>query len=135
MNRLITGFKVFFKKKGSLDAPKVVIINGVLTFSKNLSGLNKYTEYEFSVLAFTSAGDGPKTSIKVQRTKEDGKKVKYHLFSPCSNCSTWSLVIKSEIKDQRRTASRQPALTYKQIWTPMQGTTSITSETLRVLAK
>ncbi|XP_073259200.1 uncharacterized protein [Porites lutea] len=71
MNRLITGFKVFFKKKDSLDAPTVVIINGVLTFSKNLSGLNKYTEYEFSVLAFTSAGDGPKTSIKVQRTKED----------------------------------------------------------------
>lgn len=56
-----------------MDAPTVVIINGVLTFSKNLTGLNKYTEYEFSVLAFTSAGDGPKTSVKVQRTKEDGK--------------------------------------------------------------
>lgn len=80
MNRLITGFKVFFKKKSSLDAPTVVIINGVLTYSKNLTGLNKYAEYEFSMLAFTSAGDGPKTCVKVQKTKEDGKKVKYHLF-------------------------------------------------------
>ena len=133
MNRLITGFKVFFKKKSSLDAPTVVIINGVLTYSKNLTGLNKYTEYEFSILAFTSAGDGPKTSVKVQKTKEDGKKVKYHLFSPCPKCRTKSLAIKRN--DKWTTVSRQPALTYRQIWTQMQGTASITSETLRVPAK
>ena len=35
--------------------------------------LDKYTEYEFQVLAFTSKGDGPKSSVVVVRTKEDGK--------------------------------------------------------------
>ena len=29
-------------------------------------------EYEFQVLAFTSAGDGVNSSVVVQRTKEDG---------------------------------------------------------------
>ena len=87
MNRLITGFKVFFKKEGSLDAPTVVIINGVLTFSKNLTGLSKYTEYEFSMLAFTSAGDGPKTAVKVQRTKEDGKIEKKSFIYSSPKCS------------------------------------------------
>ena len=35
-------------------------------------GLSIYTEYEFQVLAFTSKGDGPKSSVVVERTKEDG---------------------------------------------------------------
>ena len=34
---------------------------------------NPEYEYEFQVLAFTSAGDGVKSSVKVVRTKEDGK--------------------------------------------------------------
>ena len=42
------------------------------TLNKTVSGLNKYTEYEFQVLAFTSDGDGPKSSTKVKRTMEDG---------------------------------------------------------------
>ena len=41
-----------------------------------VTGLDKYTEYEFQVLAFTSVGDGPKSSAEVARTKEDGKKCK-----------------------------------------------------------
>ena len=36
-------------------------------------GLSIYTEYEFQVLAFTSKGDGPKSSVVVERTMEDGK--------------------------------------------------------------
>ena len=39
---------------------------------RNITGLDKYTEYEFQVLAFTSVGDGPKSSVEVERTKEDG---------------------------------------------------------------
>ena len=38
-----------------------------------VTGLDKNTEYEFQVLAFTSVGDGPKSSVEVERTKEDGK--------------------------------------------------------------
>ena len=51
-----------------------VSINSVSTLTKDVTGLDKYTEYEFEVLAFTSVGDGPKTSVKVERTKEDGKR-------------------------------------------------------------
>ena len=40
--------------------------------------LDKYTEYEFQVLAFTSKGDGPKSSVVVERTKEDGKNIGYY---------------------------------------------------------
>ena len=35
--------------------------------------LDKFTEYEFEILAFTAVGDGPKSSILTERTKEDGK--------------------------------------------------------------
>ena len=40
---------------------------------KVVTGLKKNTEYEFQVLAFTSVGDGPKSSVVVERTNEDGK--------------------------------------------------------------
>ena len=43
------------------------------TFTKNVTGLEKYTEYEFQVLAYTSVGDGPNSSSVAKRTKEDGK--------------------------------------------------------------
>ena len=48
-------------------------INSNTTRTKVVSELDKYTEYEFQVLAFTSVGDGPNSSVKVERTKEDGK--------------------------------------------------------------
>ena len=44
-----------------------------VTLTRDVTGLDKYTEYEFEVLAFTSAGDGPKSAVVVERTKEDGK--------------------------------------------------------------
>ena len=50
----------------------MVPINSGSTFTKDVTGLDKYTEYEFEVLAFTSAGDGPNSSVKVERTMEDG---------------------------------------------------------------
>ena len=40
---------------------------------KVVTRLKKNTEYEFQVLAFTSVGDGPKSSVAVERTNEDGK--------------------------------------------------------------
>ena len=48
-------------------------INSGSTLKKVVSGLDKYTEYEFEVLAFTSVGDGPKSSVESERTMEDGK--------------------------------------------------------------
>ena len=51
-----------------------IIINNGTIRTKNVTGLDKYTEYEFQVLAFTSVGDGINGSVEVERTKEDGKK-------------------------------------------------------------
>ena len=68
----IAGFKLFYKKKGSDGSAKTLTISDGATLNRTVSGLNKYTEYEFQVLAFTSDGDGPKSLAKVKRTMEDG---------------------------------------------------------------
>ena len=47
------------------------------TRTENVTGLDKYTEYEFQVLAFTSYGYGPKSSVKFERTNEDGELIQY----------------------------------------------------------
>ena len=52
-----------------------ITINGGLTLTKVVTGLDEYTEYEFEVLAFTAVGDGPKSSVESDRTMEDGKKM------------------------------------------------------------
>ena len=68
----IVGFKLFYKKKGSDKPARNVTIRGELTLSKNVTGLDEYTEYEFQVLAYSSDGDGPNSSVEVERTMEDG---------------------------------------------------------------
>lgn len=54
--------------------PSTITITNETTRSRNIGGLEKYTEYEFQVLAFTSVGDGENSSVVVERTNEDGKK-------------------------------------------------------------
>ena len=75
-NGIITGFKLFYKKKGSSGSSTQTTISSGSTLRKVVTGLDKYTEYEFEVLAFTSVGDGPKSSVESQRTMEDGKKIR-----------------------------------------------------------
>ena len=58
-----------------MESIHVVTINGGTTLSGVINGLDKYTEYGVQVLAFTSHGDGPKSSVVVERTMEDGKKL------------------------------------------------------------
>ena len=50
-----------------------MLTNNVTSLSRVVCALDKYTDYEFQVLAFSSKGDGPKSSVVVERTKEDGK--------------------------------------------------------------
>ncbi|XP_078378064.1 uncharacterized protein LOC144661241 [Oculina patagonica] len=68
---IITGFKLFYKKKDAIGMSTTLTINGGAISSKYVTELEMYTEYEFQVLAFTSAGDGPKSSVKVERTMGD----------------------------------------------------------------
>jgi len=70
---IITGFRLFYRKKDYVGSPMSLIINGGGNHIKDVTGLAKYTEYEFQVLAFTLGGDGPKSAVVVKRTKEDGK--------------------------------------------------------------
>ena len=71
-NGIITGFKLFYKKKDSPGSLINLTIANATSRHEDLTGLSKYTEYEFQVLAFTSVGDGPKSFVEVERTKEDG---------------------------------------------------------------
>ena len=50
-------------------------INDEAVRTTDVSGLSKFTTYEFQVLAFTSVGDGPNSTVKSETTKEDGKKL------------------------------------------------------------
>ena len=58
------------------------------THHKMVTGLEKDTEYEFEVLAYTSVGDGPKSSPVMVRTMKDGK----NLQIMC-NCCALSLIL------------------------------------------
>ena len=69
----ITGFKLLYKKKDSIGSSLNLIIFDGGSHTKDVTGLAKYTAYEFQVLAFTSAGDGPKRAVVFNRTKEDGR--------------------------------------------------------------
>ena len=69
----ITGFKLLYRRKNSaVDYPTVLSIESGSTLSRDITGLRKYTEYEFQVLALSSVGNGPKTSVQEVKTKEDG---------------------------------------------------------------
>ena len=53
------------------------IVNDSLVFSSNVTGLEKFTAYEFKVCVFSSGADGPNSSSKVERTMEDGKGLQF----------------------------------------------------------
>ena len=88
-NGIITGFKLYFKGKESNDSTTILTIESASILTKTITGLDKFSEYELQVLAFTSFGDGPKSSVKVVKTKEDGKGYwsGYIIFSKYSNPS------------------------------------------------
>ena len=71
-NGIIAGFKLFFKKRGSAGLPATLTMNNGQIGFKHVTGLDKYSEYEFQVLAFTSIGDGPRSAVTIERTMEDG---------------------------------------------------------------
>ena len=73
-NGIIIGYKLFYKEKGSLGAGSSKLINSQSTRSQEVTGLDKYTDYGFQILAFTSVGDGPKSTAVYEKTKEAGKK-------------------------------------------------------------
>ena len=76
---IIKGYKLFYKKKDS-DSATSLTLNNIKT-SRRVTKLDEYTEYEFQVLAFTSAGDGPNSSTIFKTTTEDGENHSLRCFS------------------------------------------------------
>lgn len=76
-NGVIRGLKVMYRKISSAALLRILTINNGTIETEDVTGLDKYTQYEFQVLAFTSGGDGPRSSVVVERTKEDGEEKKY----------------------------------------------------------
>ena len=72
----ITGYKLFYRQKGSVDNSVMESVSGAATLTKDFANLNKYTKYQFHVLAVGSRGEGPKSSVTVGQTLEDGKRLK-----------------------------------------------------------
>ena len=73
LHGLLLGFKLLYKIKNSSDPLTSVTIASNSTLTRDVTGLDKYTEYEFQVLAFSSVGNGPASPVRVVRTNEDGK--------------------------------------------------------------
>ena len=74
-NGIIRGFKLFINKKGSGDTTDVQFIDvfNASVYTKTVTGLQVSKEYEFQVLAYTFAGDGPKSSVHFVKMKEAGR--------------------------------------------------------------
>ena len=71
---IIKGYKLFYKETGGdMSSTTEVLINNAAIRSISVTGLQSGTDYDFQVLAFTSSGDGPKSSVEVVRTVVDGK--------------------------------------------------------------
>ena len=74
-NGVIAGFKLFYEKKSSSGSQTTVVVKSGSTLTIVVAGLDEYTEYQFQVLAYTSVGDGPNSSVEYETTMEDGKNV------------------------------------------------------------
>ena len=69
------GFKVSYKEVGQFavdTTEKVKVINNGSRVQTVLGGLQEYMDYNISVLAFTSKGDGPNSTEITARTDQDG---------------------------------------------------------------
>ncbi|XP_068675540.1 uncharacterized protein [Montipora foliosa] len=86
---IIRGFKIFIRKEGSdINRLENISVSNVTMYTKNVTGLAKFTQYGFHVLAFTSAGDGMNSSVEFARTKEDIPSKAPSKFAVTANTST-----------------------------------------------
>ncbi|XP_074612317.1 uncharacterized protein LOC141866677 isoform X1 [Acropora palmata] len=67
----IQGIKLLYKIKNTDYPFNAKTIAGNSSLGTSITGLGKFTEYEFHVLAFTANGNGPLSPVQVVRTNED----------------------------------------------------------------
>ena len=83
----ITGFTLYYQKTGASDQANTVTVDGGTVLSKTITGMEKYTEYDIQVSAFTYAGEGPKSSVVTKRTSEDGKTCLVNVIMETPTCT------------------------------------------------
>ena len=74
-NVTLQGYKLFYRPVGgSFTQPATTTVTNVDSSNNSivLSGLEKYVLYDITVLAYSSAGDGPNATEISVRTSEDG---------------------------------------------------------------
>lgn len=69
-NGIVRGYKILYNNTKTGERFDIKISDNVTT-TVNVTGLNKYTEYSFQILAYT-VKDGPRSSRMTRRTSEDG---------------------------------------------------------------
>ena len=69
---ILLGYRVLYKEASGSKNQSVVSISANVK-SKELQGLEKFTIYEISVLAFTRIGDGINSTALFVSTDEDSK--------------------------------------------------------------
>ena len=87
LNGPITGFILYYKKKGASDQANTVTVHDGTVLSKKITGMEKYTEYDIQVSAFTYAGEGPKSSAVTERTSQDGKTCQVNVRIETPTCT------------------------------------------------
>jgi hypothetical protein len=75
-NGIIRGHKVFWRladtSVGNNPEPwEEMYVNGTHNTSVEIKNLEKFKDYEFKILAFTSVGESVTTEIVIARTDED----------------------------------------------------------------
>ena len=78
-NGIIQGFKVYYVAVGQFAVDrreKVQEVNDGSAVETVVGNLEKYIEYNITVLAFTSKGDGPNSTEITARTDQDGMDIR-----------------------------------------------------------
>ena len=73
----LQGIKLLYKITNTEDPFTATAIINSSSLSTSITGLGKFTEYEFHVLVLTVNGYRPVNPLKVVRTSEDGKTIPF----------------------------------------------------------
>ena len=68
---------VVYKIKNTEDPFTTISVFNISALNTSITGLGKFTEYEFHVLVLTVNGYRPVSPVKVVRTSEDGKTIPF----------------------------------------------------------
>lgn len=73
INGILLGYKIYHARASELNIPYETLTVSPDTFSKELTGLSKYTEYCIQIAGFTRKGDGSLTQYLNIVTDQDSK--------------------------------------------------------------